>query len=50
MKGQMRQADRAGASHALILDADGSIQLRDMRSGEQREVEAGRVVEELSGV
>jgi histidyl-tRNA synthetase len=48
MKGQMRQADRAGASHALILDADGSIQLRDMRSGEQREVEAGRVVEELS--
>jgi histidyl-tRNA synthetase len=48
MKGQMRQADRAGAGHALILDADGSIQLRDMRSGEQREVEAGRVVEELS--
>ncbi|MFL5891143.1 MAG: histidine--tRNA ligase [Solirubrobacterales bacterium] len=48
MKGQMRQADRTGASHALILDAGGSIQLRDMRSGAQREVEAGRIVEELS--
>ena len=48
MKGQMRQADRVGAGHALILDADGSLQLRDMRSGEQREVEAQRVVEELS--
>jgi histidyl-tRNA synthetase len=48
MKGQMRQADRTGASHALILDADGSIQLRDMGSGEQRAVEAARVVEEVS--
>jgi histidyl-tRNA synthetase len=48
MKGQMRQADRTGARHALILDADGSIQLRDMRSGEQREVDAASVVEELS--
>ena len=48
MKGQMRQADRTGASHAVILDADGSIRLRDMRSGEQREVDAARVVEELS--
>jgi histidyl-tRNA synthetase len=47
MKGQMRQADRVGARHALILDADGAIQLRDMRSGEQRTVEAQRVVEEL---
>jgi histidyl-tRNA synthetase len=48
MKGQMRQADRTGASQALILDADGSIQLRDMGSGEQRAVEAARVVEEVS--
>jgi len=47
MKGQMRQADRAGARQALILDADGAIQLRDMRSGDQRTVEAERVVEEL---
>jgi histidyl-tRNA synthetase len=48
MKGQMRQADRVGAGHTLILDADGSARLRDMRSGEQREVDASRVVEELS--
>jgi len=49
MKGQMRQADRTGASQALILDSDGAIQLRDMRSGEQRQVDADRVVEEVSG-
>jgi histidyl-tRNA synthetase len=48
MKGQMRQADRAGARHTLILDADGSVRLRDMRSGEQRDVDAERVVEEVS--
>jgi histidyl-tRNA synthetase len=48
MKGQMRHADRLGAGHTLILDADGSTQLRDMRSGQQREVAAARVVEELS--
>jgi histidyl-tRNA synthetase len=47
MKGQMRQADRSGAAQALILDADGGAQLRDMRSGEQREVDLGRIVEEL---
>ncbi len=48
MKGQMRHADRLGASHAVILDGEGAAQLRDMRSGEQREVEVARVVEELS--
>jgi histidyl-tRNA synthetase len=47
MKGQMRQADRVGASHTLILDADGAAQLRDMRSGEQREIDVSRVLEEL---
>ena len=35
----MRQADRLGAAHAVILDADGGAQLRDMSSGEQREIE-----------
>jgi histidyl-tRNA synthetase len=48
MKGQMRQADRVGAGHTLIIDADGSAKLRDMRSGEQRQIDAARVVEELS--
>jgi histidyl-tRNA synthetase len=47
MKGQMRQADRLGADRVVIIDADGSAQVRDMRSGEQREIDPGRVVEEL---
>jgi histidyl-tRNA synthetase len=47
MKGQMRQADRAGASHAVILEDGGAAQLRDMRSGEQREVDLARIAEEL---
>jgi histidyl-tRNA synthetase len=49
MKGQMRHADRLGAAHAVILDSEGRAQLRDMRSGEQREIELGSVVEELTG-
>jgi histidyl-tRNA synthetase len=48
MKGQMRQADRVGARHAVILE-DGRAALRDMSSGEQREVDPGRVAEELAG-
>jgi histidyl-tRNA synthetase len=48
LKGQMRQADRLGAASAVILDADGGVQIRDMSSGEQREIEAARVVEELT--
>jgi histidyl-tRNA synthetase len=47
MKGQMRQADRLGADRVVIIDADGSAQVRDMRSGEQRAIDPGRVVEEL---
>jgi histidyl-tRNA synthetase len=47
LKGQMRHADRLGAPNALILDENGSIQLRDMSSGEQREIEVAGLVEEL---
>jgi histidyl-tRNA synthetase len=47
LKGQMRQADRLGVAHAVILDEDGGAQLRDMRSGEQREIDLAHVVEEL---
>jgi histidyl-tRNA synthetase len=50
MKGQMRQADRVGARHAVILDEDGAAALRDMRSGEQREVDRGRIAEELAAM
>lgn len=47
LKGQMKQADRVGAARTVILDEDGATRLRDMDSGEQREVELERVVEEL---
>ncbi len=47
LKGQLKQANRIGARAALIIAEDGSMQLRDMETGEQRPVEAGRVTEEL---
>jgi histidyl-tRNA synthetase len=48
MKGQMKQADRLGARHAVILDEAGAVQLRDMATGEQREVTLDRLADELS--
>jgi histidyl-tRNA synthetase len=48
LKGQMKQADRLGAAHTVILDEDGRAQLRDMRSGEQREIDLASVVGELA--
>jgi histidyl-tRNA synthetase len=47
-KGQMKQADRVGARFALILSSDGGATLRDMTSGEEREVDPSRVAEEIS--
>jgi histidyl-tRNA synthetase len=45
LKGQLRQADRIGARFTLILDGDGRMELRDMKSGEQRGVgSAGEVM------
>jgi histidyl-tRNA synthetase len=49
LKGQIRQADRVGAARTLILEADGSAQLRDMGSGEQREIDPADAVSELVG-
>ena len=46
IKGQMKQADRFGARYALILD-DGRATLRDMSSGEEREVDPDRIAEEI---
>ncbi len=46
-KGQMKQADRSGARHAVILEPDGTAKLRDMGSGDQREVDPGALVAEL---
>jgi histidyl-tRNA synthetase len=47
-KGQMKQADRSGAARTVFLEGD-SARLRDMKSGEQRDVDAATLVEELSG-
>jgi histidyl-tRNA synthetase len=49
LKGQLKHADRLGARRVLILEEDGSAQLRDMRSGEQRPADAGNLVAELTG-
>jgi histidyl-tRNA synthetase len=48
LKGQLKHADRIGARRVVILE-DGGAQLRDMESGEQRPVEAGRLIEEIGG-
>jgi histidyl-tRNA synthetase len=50
IKGQMKQADRVGARFALILPGDPSdvARLRDMGSGEEREIDPGRVAEEIA--
>jgi histidyl-tRNA synthetase len=48
MKGQMKQADRVGARHALILGGDSKATLRDMGSGEERQVDPATLVETLS--
>jgi histidyl-tRNA synthetase len=50
MKGQMKHADRLGARHAVILDEEAGAKLRDMESGEQREVDLARIVEALRGL
>jgi histidyl-tRNA synthetase len=48
LKGQMKQADRIGARRAVILDADGGAEVRDMVSGEQRPLDLARALEELA--
>ena len=48
-KSQLKHANRIGARRVLILEADGSAQLRDMESGEQRAVDPGNLVEEMTG-
>jgi histidyl-tRNA synthetase len=48
-KGQMKQADRVGARYALILSEGGKATLRDMSSGEEREIETARITEEIGG-
>ncbi len=47
IKGQMKQADRVGARYALILGEGSKATLRDMESGEEREVDPATLVETL---
>ena len=49
LKGQLKHADRIGARRVLILEADGSAQLRDMRSGEQGAVDPAGLIEAIGG-
>jgi histidyl-tRNA synthetase len=46
-KGQMKQADRSGALRAVILDGERAT-LRDLESGEQRELDRDRLIEEIA--
>ena len=48
-KSQLKHANRIGTRRVLILEADGSAQLRDMDSGEQRAVDPGNLVGEMTG-
>jgi histidyl-tRNA synthetase len=48
LKGQLKHADRIGARRVLILESDGAVQLRDMKTGDQRPVEPGEALDELS--
>ncbi len=53
LKGQLKHADRIGARVAIILDRDGSAQVRDMATGEQQPIDpsdaAGAVAEASDG-
>jgi histidyl-tRNA synthetase len=49
LKSQLKHANRIGARRVLILDADGSAQLRDMETGEQRPADPGNLVGEMTG-
>lgn len=49
LKGQLKHADRVGARRVLILEADGTAQLRDMSTGEQRPADTANLVDEMTG-
>jgi histidyl-tRNA synthetase len=49
LKSQLKHANRIGARRVLVLEADGSAQLRDMDSGEQRAADPGNLVDEMTG-
>ena len=46
-KGQMKQADRSGAGTVVILEGGGA-KIRDFETGDEREVDPSRLVQELT--
>ena len=46
LKGQLKQADRAGALWVVIVGDEGTA-LKDMRTGTQRDIEPSQVVQEI---
>ncbi len=49
LKGQLKQADRAGARYVAILGDEGTS-LKDMETGEQQTVEPGTVMHHITQV
>jgi histidyl-tRNA synthetase len=47
LKGQLKQADRAGARYVAILGDEGTA-LKDMETGEQKTVDADMVIRDIS--
>jgi histidyl-tRNA synthetase len=47
IKGQFKHANRIGADMVVVLGDEGSVELRDMESGEQEPVDPGDVVAEI---
>jgi histidyl-tRNA synthetase len=47
LKGQLKHADRIGARRVLILEADGTAQLRDMQTGEQHPIDPAGLIEAI---
>lgn len=47
LKGQFKHANRIGARRTLILEADGTAQLRDMESGEQHPIDTAKLIDEV---
>jgi histidyl-tRNA synthetase len=46
-KGVFKQADRLGARYVALVGADGTVALKDMESGEQRDVDASTVMHHI---
>jgi histidyl-tRNA synthetase len=49
LKGQLKHADRVGARWVVVLEEDGSVQLRDRESGEQRSLDPAGLIEAIGG-